>query len=156
MFWSLGSLGGASWKTVTSILPFILVPIIALPFLGKALNAFTLGEAQATHLGINVNLVKPIIIILATMAVGAAVAVAGIIGFIGLVVPHILRMAFTADYRLVLPGSALLGAAILTLADLVARTLVAPAELPIGILTALIGTPVFIYIIISERNKKYT
>lgn len=152
-FWSLGSLGGASWTTVTGLLPFIVIPVIGLPFMAKSLNALALGDAQALHMGIDVRLVKRIIILLATTAVGASVAVAGMIGFIGLIIPHILRMTFTADNRLVIPGSAILGAALLTLADLMARTIVAPAELPIGILTALIGTPVFLYIIIAERNK---
>ena len=153
-FWSLGSLGGASWNTVTWLLPFVFVPVIGLPFLSKSLNAVALGESQALHMGINVVVVRRLIIILSTIAVGASVAVAGMIGFIGLIIPHILRMLFTADHRLVIPGSALLGAALLTIADLIARTMVAPAELPIGILTAMIGTPVFIYIIISERNKR--
>lgn len=152
-FWSLGSLGGASWQTVNGILPFIIIPVAILPFLAKSLNTLALGDAQALHMGVDVVMMKRIIIILATMAVGASVAVAGIIGFIGLVIPHILRMLFTADNRLVIPGAAILGAALLAAADLAARTIVAPAELPIGILTALIGTPVFMYIIVTERNK---
>lgn len=152
-FWSLGSLGGASWATVSGLLPFILIPVIGLPFLAKSLNALALGDSEALHMGIDVKLVKRIIILLATVAVGASVGVAGTIGFIGLIIPHLLRMIFTADHRLVIPGSAILGAALLTLADLMARTIVAPAELPIGILTALIGTPVFLYIILTERNK---
>ncbi len=152
-FWSLGSLGGASWPTVTTLLPFVLIPVFGLPFLAKSLNALALGESQAMHMGVNVKVVKRIIIAMATMAVGASVAVAGMIAFIGLIIPHILRMTFTADHRLVVPGAALLGAALLTMADLIARTVVAPAELPIGILTAMIGAPVFIYIVITERNK---
>ena len=152
-FWSLGSLGGASWETVTGILPFIIIPVAGLPFLAKSLNVIALGDAQALHMGIDVVTVKRIILVLATIAVGASVAVAGMIGFIGLIIPHIIRMTFSADNRLVIPGSAILGASLLTLADLLARTIVTPAELPIGILTALIGTPVFIYIIITERNK---
>ncbi|WP_133577095.1 FecCD family ABC transporter permease [Pedobacter metabolipauper] len=152
-FWNLGSLGGASWQTVTALLPFVLIPIFGLPLMSKSLNALALGESQAQHLGINVKLVKRIIIVMATMAVGASVALAGIILFIGLIIPHILRMTVTADHRFVIPASAILGAALLTGADLIARTIVAPAELPIGILTAMIGTPVFLYIIISERNK---
>ena len=153
-FWSLGSLGGASWETITGILPFILIPVAVLPFLAKSLNAMALGDAQALHMGIDVKMVKRIIIVMATIAVGASVSVAGTIGFIGLIIPHTMRMIFSADHRLVLPGSALLGASLLSLADLIARTAFAPAELPIGILTALIGTPVFLYIIITERNKR--
>lgn len=153
-FWSLGSLGGATWKTVTSILPFVIPPLTALPLVYKQLNALALGESQARHMGVNVNMLKKLIIILATLGVGASVAVSGIIGFVGLVVPHILRMAFAADNRLVIVGSALLGASVLVLADLFSRTLVAPAELPIGILTAMIGTPIFIYIVLRERKKR--
>jgi iron complex transport system permease protein len=155
-FWSLGSLGGASWETVTGLLPFILIPVAALPLLAKSLNALALGDAEALHMGIDVRNLKRIIIVLATIAVGASVAVAGTIGFIGLIVPHIIRMTFTADHRLVIPGSALLGAALLTLADLLARTIVVPAELPIGILTALIGTPVFcILSLLNAIKVKY-
>lgn len=154
-FWMLGSLGGASWEMVIALLPFTLVPLVAIPMLGKSLNAFTLGEQQAYHLGVNTGRVKKMVLVLATMSVGASVAVSGVIGFVGLVIPHILRMCFGADHRLVLPGSALLGGIVLVLSDLVSRTVVAPAELPIGILTAIIGCPVFIYIIMREGKKNY-
>ena len=153
-FWSLGSLGGASWVSLSSAVPFIVVPIICLPFLAKSLNAIALGEVQAAHMGINVNHTKTLVIILATMAVGASVAVAGLISFIGLVTPHILRLAFGSDNRLVIPGAAILGAAALTGADLISRTIVAPAELPIGIVTAIAGSPVFIYMIYSQLKKQ--
>jgi len=153
-FWSLGSLGGASWISLGSVAPFIAIPLIGLPFLGKSLNAIALGETQAGHMGVNVARTKRLVIVLATMAVGASVAVAGIISFIGLVIPHILRMAFGSDNRLVLPASAILGGAALTLADLISRTIVAPAELPIGIVTALGGSPVFIYMILSQLKKQ--
>lgn len=153
-FWTLGSLGGASWRTLSGIIPFVSVSLVVLPFFAKPLNALALGESQAGHMGINVGLIKKLIIVTATLGVGASVAVSGMIGFIGLVIPHILRMAFSADHRLVIPGSALLGASVLVLADVVARTIFAPAELPIGILTAIIGAPVFIYIIMVERRKR--
>src|SRR5690606_22227616 len=152
-FWTLGSLGGASWKTLNSILPFVAISLVVLPFFSKSLKALALGESQAGHIGINVNVLKRLIIVMATLGVGASVAISGMIGFVGLVIPHILRMAFSADHRLVIPGSALLGASVLVLADVVARTIFAPAELPIGILTAIIGAPVFIYIIMVERRK---
>ena len=153
-FWSLVSLGGASCISFSSALPFIAIPLVGLPFMAKSLNAIALGEVQAGHMGINVNRTKRIVIILATMAVGASVAVAGLISFIGLVIPHILRMAFGSDNRLVLPGAALLGATALTLADLISRTIVSPAELPIGIVTAIGGSPVFIYMIYSQLKKQ--
>lgn len=153
-FWSLGSLGGASWKTVTGILPFVAISLIGLPFFSKSLNGLALGESQAGHMGIRVNNLKRMVVILATLGVGASVAVSGMIAFIGLVIPHILRMAFTPDHRLIIPGSALLGASVLILSDIISRTLAAPTELPIGIVTAIIGSPVFIYIILKERSKR--
>jgi len=152
-FWMLGSLAGATWETVVSILPFILLPLLLLPRMGKALNTFALGEVQASQLGLKVNSVKRGIVILATMAVGASVAVSGIIGFVGLLVPHTIRLAIGVDHKHVLPASALLGALMLTLADVLCRTLIAPAELPIGVITALLGTPLFLYILIKDKKK---
>lgn len=153
-FWSLGSLGGATWDNIKILFPFVAIPLLALPFLSKSLNALALGESQAAHMGINVDLVKRLIIVLSTMAVGASVAMCGIIGFIGLIIPHIIRMIAGSGHKTVIICSALLGAVVLTLADLLARTIVAPAELPIGILTAIIGVPVFIYIIFREKRAK--
>jgi len=152
-FWMLGSLGGATRETVIAVAPFILIPVLALPFLGKALNAFALGEVQAAQLGLNVSSVKRNVVILATMAVGAAVAVSGIIGFVGLLVPHTIRLLIGVDNKHVLPASALCGALILTLADMLCRTLIAPVELPIGVITALLGTPLFLYILIKDKKK---
>ncbi len=151
-FWSLGSLGGANWNAVQVLLPFVLLPLFCLPLLSKSLNALALGESQATHMGINVPLIKKLVIVLATLAVGASVAMCGMIGFVGLIVPHIIRKMARASHHVVLPCSAILGAAVLSLADLAARTIVIPAEIPIGILTALIGVPIFIYIIFRERR----
>ena len=153
-FWSLGSLGGASWQTVWGVLPFVAFSLIGLPYFSKALNGLALGESQAGHMGIRVQRLKRMVVILATLGVGASVAVSGMIAFVGLVIPHILRMAFTPDHRLILPGSALLGGSVLILSDVISRTLAAPAELPIGIVTAIIGSPVFIYIILKERKKR--
>lgn len=152
-FWTLGSLGGATWPVVGAVLPFLLIALIATPYLARALNAMLLGEAEARHLGVNTQRVKRLVIVLAAMAVGAAVAVSGIIGFIGLVVPHLLRLAAGPDHRLLLPGSALLGGALLVLADLLARTVVAPAELPLGILTALVGGPFFLWLLLQRRSR---
>lgn len=152
-FWMLGSLAGATWETVLALLPFVLIPVVLLPLMGKALNAFALGEAQADHLGLKVNQVKRRVVILATMAVGAAVAVSGVIGFVGLLVPHTIRLFIGVDNKYVLPASALLGALILTLADMIARTIVSPVELPIGVITALLGTPLFLYILIKDKKK---
>jgi iron complex transport system permease protein len=152
-FWLLGSLGGATWQIVLCLLPFVIIPLLFLPMMGKTLNAFALGETQAQQLGLPVGRVKRGVVILATMAVGASVAVSGIISFVGLLVPHMVRLIFGVDNRRVLPASALMGAMILTLADLIARRLVAPIELPIGVITALLGTPVFLYILIKDKKK---
>ncbi|QCR21138.1 iron ABC transporter permease [Pontibacter sp. SGAir0037] len=152
-FWSLGDLGGASWGKLGVALPMMLLPALVLSFIGSKLNAMALGEAEAHHLGVNVEQVKYLVIFLSSMAVGAAVSIAGTIGFVGLVVPHILRMAFGPDHHIVLPGSMLGGAVVLMLADLFARTVVAPSELPIGIVTALLGAPVFIWLIIHAKKK---
>ncbi|WP_240452726.1 FecCD family ABC transporter permease [Sphingobacterium sp. xlx-130] len=150
-FWMLGSLGGATWDNVMAILPFIAIPLIVLPFYGKALNAFALGELQADLLGMRTDRVKLWVIVLSTLAVGASVAVSGIIGFVGLLVPHIIRLMGGSDHKYVLTGSMLLGAVVLTLADVLSRVLIAPIELPIGVITALLGTPVFLYILIKDK-----
>ena len=150
-FWMLGSLGGATWDNVVAVLPFILIPLVALPWFSKPLNAFALGEAQADLLGMRTDLVKRWVVILSTMAVGASVAVSGIIGFVGLLVPHTVRLLGGVEHRYVLVSSAILGALMLTLADIISRVLVAPIELPIGVITALLGTPVFLYILMTEE-----
>jgi iron complex transport system permease protein len=152
-FWMLGSLGGASWNTVWGIFPFIFIPVLLIPRLSKGLNAFALGEAEASHLGVPVSRLKLQVLILTTMAVGASVAVAGIIGFVGLIIPHLLRLAAGPDNRFVLIASSLLGALLLTGSDLIARTIIAPAELPIGIITAIVGTPVFMWILFKHKPQ---
>ena len=152
-FWTMGSLGGATWATVSALLPFIIVPVLWLPRLAKSLNAFALGEAEATHLGIHVRRLKTLVMLLATLLVGACVAVSGIIGFVGLIVPHILRSISGSDHRSLLPNSLLLGATLLTLSDVISRTLIAPAELPLGIVTAVIGTPLFIGMLIKQKKQ---
>ncbi len=143
-FWTLGSLGGASWQTVAVVAPMIGVVLAASPYLARSLNALLLGEAEARHLGVRVESVKRLTIGLAALAVGAATAVAGLIGFVGLVVPHLVRLALGPDHRMLLPASALSGALLLVAADVLARVVAAPAEVPIGILTALGGAPFFL------------
>jgi iron complex transport system permease protein len=154
--WTMGSLGGATWQIVLMLLPFIITPIILLPRLAKSLNAFALGENEAAYLGINVKRLKTLIIVLATMAVGASVAVAGIIGFVGLIVPHMVRTISGNDHRGLLLNSALAGASLLTLADVCSRVLIAPAELPIGIVTAVLGTPVFVMLLLKQKKQLRT
>ncbi|WP_341365694.1 iron ABC transporter permease [Yoonia sp. BS5-3] len=151
-FWGLGSLAGATWTKVLVAMPLILLALAVAPFLARGLNGLTLGEAAAGHLGIPVQRMKNIAILTVAGATGAAVAVSGGIGFIGLVVPHILRLAIGPDHRYLLPAAALLGASLLLGADMISRTIIAPAELPIGIVTATIGGPFFLYILLRNRG----
>jgi iron complex transport system permease protein len=150
-FWMLGSLSGITWERLLPALPFMLVPLVVLPGLGRHLNALLLGETEADHLGFDVENVKRVLIVLVALAVGAAVALTGVIGFVGLVVPHLVRLVLGPDHRALLPCAALLGAALLLLADLLARTLVLPAELPIGILTSCVGGPFFLWLLFRRR-----
>ena len=151
-FWTLGSLGSASWDQFKLMAPCVLVPLLWLPRYRRALNAFHLGEAEAYHLGFETQQIKRRVIGLSALMVGATVAFCGLIGFVGLVVPHLARLVWGPDFRRLLPASALLGALLTLLADLVARTLNAPAEIPIGVVTALIGAPFFLYLI--HRRKR--
>ncbi|ONG45017.1 iron ABC transporter [Pseudoroseomonas deserti] len=146
-FWTLGSIAGARWSQLPVVIALVLAPTLALLRLARPLNALVLGEAEAFHLGLKVERVKRQATVLAAIAVSAGVAFTGLIGFVGLVVPHLVRLAGGADHRLVLPLSALLGAALLVLADLVARSLAAPAELPVGVVTALLGAPFFLWLL---------
>jgi iron complex transport system permease protein len=146
-FWTLGSLAGASWAQLPVIIVLVGLPSALLCLLARPLNALLLGEAEAFHLGTRVEAVKRVAVLLAAVAVAAGVAFTGLIGFIGLVVPHLVRLGFGSDHRLVLPGAALLGGALLVLADLLARSLAAPAELPVGVITALLGAPFFLWLL---------
>ncbi|CAE6945042.1 iron ABC transporter permease [Vibrio sp. B1FLJ16] len=151
--WSMGSLAGAKWSGIA----LAAVTLIALLFWfqkkAMALNAFLLGESEARHLGIPVQRLKRQLIILSAVGVGVTVSICGAIGFIGLVIPHLGRMLAGPDHRTLLPISALLGALLLTGADMFARVAVAPAELPVGIVTALIGAPFFIYLLFQQKGK---
>lgn len=152
-FWMLGSLGGATWENVLCLLPFVATPLFCLPLFSKGLNVFAIGEAQAELIGLNPSRIKAFVVLLATMAVGASVAVSGIIGFVGLLVPHSIRLLGGVDHRFVLPASALFGALVLTLADMLSRIVAQPIELPIGVITALLGTPFFLYILMRDKKK---
>lgn len=151
-FWNLGSLGGATWESLGMLTPAVMLSVLGLLRLSKPLNLLALGENSAQHLGADVKKLRWKVVLLATLAVGAGVALAGIIGFIGLVVPHVIRLVGGSDHRNVLLGSALGGAVALTIADTLARTVVAPAELPVGVITALLGAPLFLYLLLN--NKK--
>jgi len=150
-FWNLGSLNGASYAGLWPLLLITLAVGGWLPRRATALNALLLGESEARHLGFDVERIKRELVVCTALGVGAAVAAAGLIGFVGLVVPHLMRLLVGPDHRLLLPASALAGATLLLLADVAARLVIAPAELPIGIVTALLGAPFFLFLLLRER-----
>ncbi|WP_348760820.1 iron ABC transporter permease [uncultured Salinisphaera sp.] len=150
--WQMGGLDGATWTRV-AVLVVVALPVVAgLLALAPALNALLLGESEARHLGFAVDAIKTALIGLVALGVGVSVALAGAIAFVGLVVPHIVRLTLGPDHRLVLPGAALAGAVLLLAADVAARLVVAPAELPVGLLTALVGAPFFILLLRGSRD----
>ncbi|MTH35869.1 iron chelate uptake ABC transporter family permease subunit [Paracoccus limosus] len=151
-FWGLGSLAGANWPKLAAAAPIMLLALLYAPSLARGLNALALGEAAAGHVGIRVQRVKNRAVLTAAAATGAAVAVSGGIAFVGIVVPHLLRLASGPDHRWLLVNSGLLGAVVLLLADMASRTAVAPAELPIGIVTAMLGGPFFLWILLRNRG----
>lgn len=152
-FWTLGSLGSATGEKVVLLALFVIPAMLVLLFLSKSLNVLALGESTAQYMGFRVKRIKLTVIIASTAMVGAAVSVSGVIGFVGLVVPHIIRTVIGPDHRQLLPLSALFGAILLLLADMIARTLIPPTEIPVGIITALMGTPVFLAIIFRYKRK---
>ena len=151
-FWMMGSLAAITWTSLLPAIGLIVLPVLLLPRLARALNAMLLGEAEAHYLGFDVDRTKRTIIVLAALITGAAVAVSGVIGFVGLVTPHLVRLAIGPDHRYMLPASALLGGCLLLLADMAARTVVLPAELPIGIVTACFGGPFFLWLLARRRG----
>ena len=150
-FWQLGSVAGANWQKFWSAAPLIVACLIVAPFMARSLNALALGEAAASHMGTRVQLMKRVAILTVACSVGASVAITGGIGFVGIVVPHLLRLVQGPDHKGLLINAALLGAIMLLLADAISRTIIAPAELPIGIITAVIGGPFFLWILMRNR-----
>jgi iron complex transport system permease protein len=151
LYWLMGNVGMRGWSHVKLLIPFFLVGAFLLLIRSRELNAFALGEESAGHLGVNVQRGKIHILVGASLLTGAAVSVSGAIGFVGLVIPHFIRLLVGPNHRHVLPLSMLAGGGYLILADLIARTIIAPKELPIGVITALIGAPVFAILLIRER-----
>lgn len=152
-FWSLGSLAGATWPAVQVMVPVVAGILVLGVRIAPAANALLLGEAQAMHLGISVETLKRIIVAASAACAGAAVAFTGMVGFVGLVAPHLARLMVGPDHRYVFPLAAILGAWLLTVGDLLARTVARPAELPLGILTALLGAPFFLWLIKRRRGS---
>lgn len=151
--WNLGSFSGSSWMDVKVIIFVVLPSILCLFLLSKPLDTLLLGERQARHLGVSVEKLKLLAFVLVSLLVSLSVSMVGVIGFVGLVVPHVVRIMFGASHTFLLLMSFILGAALLLVADTVSRTLISPAELPIGILTALIGCPFFIYLLFRFRQQ---
>lgn len=151
--WLLGSVSMRGWDYLKLIFPFFVIGIFLLMMCSNELNAMSFGEEKAQYLGVNVQKRKMLILIAGSILTGAAVAVSGTIGFVGLVIPHMVRLLWGSDHRHLLPLSLLCGAGFLILADLVSRTIIAPTELPIGVITSLIGAPIFASILLRKHSK---
>ncbi len=152
VYWLMGGLGGRSWDSISLAWPYMTAGIVVALFYGRHLNALALGEEAAQSLGVHVDRVRLVLVGIASLLAATAVSVSGVIGFVGLLVPHALRLVVGSDHRLLLPASFLAGATFLTLADTVARTLMAPTELPVGIVTALCGGPFFLYLLRQRKR----
>ena len=153
LFWMLGSFSGATWNHALPTAVLVLPSLAALLALSRALNAFALSDDDAGYLGFDVRRVKRVSIVCVALCVSASVSVAGIVGFVGLLAPHLLRLILGPDHRYLLPGSMLAGALLLMVADTVARVAFQPVELPIGVLTAALGIPLFALLIIGNRHR---
>jgi iron complex transport system permease protein len=151
--WQMGNLSTANWQRVLVLAVVAILVLSLFPRESKSLNALLLGESEARHLGIDVQQVKRKLILLTTLGIGTAVAIGGMIGFVGLIVPHIVRLLIGPDHRWLLPASALAGGVLLLLADTIARIIIAPTELPTGILTAILGAPFFIMLLVQQRRE---
>ena len=152
-FWMMGSFGRATWPTVLPAIAVMAAAAAPLFVLGRDLDALQLGEPEAFYLGVNVRRVKRCVILCSAVAVGAGVALAGIVGFVGLVVPHLVRLAIGPAHRYLLPGAAVLGAALTMLADAASRTVTAPAEIPVSLVTSALGAPFFLWLIARARPR---
>jgi iron complex transport system permease protein len=152
IFWLMGSLAMRGWSYTYMILPYLLIGIVILLSYARSLNLLALGERQAAHLGVHVERTKLIVLIASTLITAAAVSVAGVIGFVGLIVPHLVRLLVGPDYRLIIPLSAICGGIYVLWADTLARTLLSPTEIPLGVITAFLGAPFFAYLL--HKDKK--
>lgn len=154
-FWLLGGFGTASWNYVLLIFPFAVCGLIGSFLFSRDLNAMLLGEETANHLGVEVDTIKKILVLLTSLMTAAAVSVSGIIGFVGLIIPHMVRIFTGPDHRILLPISTIVGGIFMIWADNVARTVIAPAELPVGIVTAFFGAPFFIYLLRKKKGDMF-
>ncbi len=152
--WTMGSFNGASWKQIGVIIVPVVLGIVLLMSLSKEMNAIVMGEEDAQNMGVNVELIKKIILILASLLSACVVAVSGIIGFVGIIIPHLFRMLFGADHKVLLPASAIGGGMFLLISDTLARTIVPGVEIPVGIITSIFGGPFFLYLLKTSKSKK--
>ncbi len=152
-FWTLGGLDNADWLVVIITAFLVIIPFIIIYKMKYELDIFMLGDSEAHHLGLNVEFLKKKIILLSSIMVGISVSFCGMIGFVGLVTPHLVRLFIGPNHKLLIPGSALLGAVILSLSDLIAKSIIAPAQLPIGVITSAIGAPFFIWLILNQKKR---
>jgi iron complex transport system permease protein len=153
--WMLGGFAFGGWLPVLAILPYIVIGLITLSLLGRPLNVLQFGDDQAQQMGLRVDRVKLVVVVAASLTTAAAVAFAGIIGFVGLAVPHVVRLLWGGDYRRLLPLSIIAGAALLLLADILARTIIAPQEVPLGVVTAMFGAPFFLWLLRRTKRQTY-
>lgn len=153
--WLLGGVSLSSWSVILALTPYLAIGLTVLAFSGHALNLLQFGDDQAVQMGLDVKRAKIIIIVAASFVTAAAVSFAGIIGFVGLIIPHVMRMWWGADYRRIIPLSILGGASALLLADILSRVVIAPQELPLGIITALAGAPFFLWVLQRAKNQGF-
>jgi iron complex transport system permease protein len=153
--WLLGGASQAGWTAVLAMLPYLVIGLSILVFFSYRLNLLQFGDDQAQQMGLNVNRTKTILLVAASLATASAVAFSGIIGFIGLIVPHVMRLWFGGDYRRLIPLSIIGGASALLVSDIIARIVLAPQEIPVGIITALVGAPFFLWILRRVKNQGY-
>lgn len=153
VFWTMGSLSTANWNQVIVVAVFVLAGLIIFMAFSRDLNIMLTGDETAKSLGIEVEQLKKIVLIIASFVVAACVSVSGVIGFVGLIIPHIIRILLGPDHRILIPFSAIGGALFLILSDTLARTLASPAEIPVGAITAVIGAPYFMYLLIKNKRK---
>lgn len=153
VFWLMGSVSTATWKQVLVLTPFVIVGLFIIMAFSRDLNIMLMGDETAGSLGIEVEKVKKILLTVSSIVVAACVSVSGIIGFVGLVIPHIVRLMFGPDHKILLPFSTVIGAIFMIVCDTLARTLASPAEIPVGVITSLFGAPFFIYLLMKSKKK---
>lgn len=153
VFWTMGSLSSASWKEVLSLLPLVIISSIVIMNYSRDLNVMLTGDETANSLGIEVDRVKKFLLIISSIIIASCVSVSGIIGFVGLIIPHMIRILVGPNHKVLLPFTTLGGAIFMIISDTLARTLVPPAEIPVGAITSIFGAPYFIYLLIQNKKK---